>query len=141
MVYDVTDPAKASYQAYINNRDFSVNMDELEGDEAVAQGLSKVGDLGAEGLTFVPAKDSPNGENLLIVGNEVSGTTTIFQVDSLLPTSDADPAPAPAPQPAGSSKGNALAVALSAIIGGIFVISGLAALFPGLSNLLGQLGR
>ena len=141
MVYDVTDPAKASYQAYINNRDFSVNMKELEGDEAIAQGLSKVGDLGAEGLTFVPAKDSPNGENLLIVGNEVSGTTTIFQVDSLLPTSDADPAPAPAPQPAGSSKGNALAVALSAIIGGIFVISGLAALFPGLNNLLGQLGR
>ena len=117
MVYDITDPAKPAYTAYINNRDFSINMEELadEGDDAVKAGLEKVGDLGAEGLTFVPAKDSPNGENLLIVGNEVSGTTTVFQVDSLIE------APAEPTQPgndgAGSSlsKGGVIAIALAAV--------------------------
>ncbi|MHA5283396.1 choice-of-anchor I family protein [Corynebacterium sp. CQ3829_602738] len=117
MVYDITDPAKPAYTAYINNRDFSINMEKLaeEGDDAVKAGLEKVGDLGAEGLTFVPAKDSPNGENLLIVGNEVSGTTTVFQVDSLIE------APAEPTQPgndgAGSSlsKGGVIAIALAAV--------------------------
>ena len=117
MVYDITDPAKPAYTAYINNRDFSINMEKLaeEGDDAVKAGLEKVGDLGAEGLTFVPAKDSPNGENLLIVGNEVSGTTTVFQVDSLIE------APAEPTQPgndgAGSSlsKGGVTAIALAAV--------------------------
>ena len=86
MVYDITDPEHPAYQAYINNRDFSVNMEELadDGEDAVQDGLRRVGDLGAEGLVFVPATDSPNGHNLLLVGNEVSGTTTVFQVDSLV---------------------------------------------------------
>ena len=38
------------------------------------------GDLGPEGLEFVPAFASPTGKALLIVGNEVSGTTTIWQI-------------------------------------------------------------
>jgi len=45
-----------------------------------AKNLDKVGDLGPEGLHFVPAASSPNGKPLLIVGNEVSGTTAIFQL-------------------------------------------------------------
>ena len=95
-------------------------MEELaeEGDDAVKAGLEKVGDLGAEGLTFVPAKDSPNGENLLIVGNEVSGTTTVFQVDSLIeaPAEPAEPAQ-PGNDGAGSSlsKGGVIAIALAAV--------------------------
>lgn len=84
MVYDITDPAKATYQAYINNRDFSINMEDEEEAGTTEAALAKVGDLGAEGLAFVAAADSPNGKNLLLVGNEVSGTTTVFQVDSLL---------------------------------------------------------
>lgn len=84
MVYDITDPKHAKYQAYINNRDFSVDMESLEGEQALADGLSTAGDLGAEGLAFIPAADSPNGEALLAVGNEVSGTTSLFQVTSLL---------------------------------------------------------
>lgn len=120
MVYDITDPAKPTYTAYINNRDFSINMEELadEGDDAVKASLEKVGDLGAEGLTFVPAKDSPNGENLLIVGNEVSGTTTVFQVDSLIeaPAEPAEPAQS-GNDAAGSSlsKGGVIAIALAAV--------------------------
>ena len=36
--------------------------------------------VGTEGLTFIPAEESPNGMPLLAVGNEVSGTTTIFAI-------------------------------------------------------------
>lgn len=117
MVYNITDPAKPAYTAYINNRDFSINMEKLaeEGDDAVKAGLEKVGDLGAEGLTFVPAKDSPNGENLLIVGNEVSGTTTVFQVDSLI-EAPAEPAqPGTNGEGSSLSKGGVIAIALAAV--------------------------
>ncbi len=95
MVYDITDPSKATYQAYINNRDFSINMEDEEDADNTEAALAKVGDLGAEGLTFVAAKDSPNGKNLLLVGNEVSGTTTVFQVDSLIDTPQEDPKQTP----------------------------------------------
>ncbi|MEN9419663.1 MAG: hypothetical protein RI988_3284 [Pseudomonadota bacterium] len=63
MVYDVTDPRALAYVTYLNTRN----------------GTS--GDTGPEGLAFVPAGKSPNGKPLLIVGNEVSGTTAIFQVN------------------------------------------------------------
>lgn len=71
-VYDVTDPATSSFVTYVNNRDFST-------DESAA-----AGDLGPEGFAFVDKADSPNGEYLLIVGNEVSGTTTVYSVEDLL---------------------------------------------------------
>ena len=49
--------------------------------EANPELLAQAGDLGPEGLAFVAAGDSPNGKPLLIVGNEVSGTTAIYQVN------------------------------------------------------------
>ncbi len=70
MIFDVTDPLKTSYVSYVNNRDFSV--------EDVAN--EDAGDLGPEGLLFIKPGDSPNGEPLLVVGNEVSGSTTIYRV-------------------------------------------------------------
>ncbi|MFE4463593.1 choice-of-anchor I family protein [Oerskovia sp. NPDC056781] len=74
-VYDVTDPAHATYVSYVNHRDFSVSA------EATPERLAEAGDLGPEGLTFVPASDSPTGAPLLAVGNEISGTTTFYGVD------------------------------------------------------------
>jgi hypothetical protein len=41
---------------------------------------NECGDLGPEGLTFVPAAQSPTGHALLIVSNEASSTTTVWQV-------------------------------------------------------------
>jgi 2',3'-cyclic-nucleotide 2'-phosphodiesterase/3'-nucleotidase/5'-nucleotidase len=72
MVYDISDPNAPSFVQYINNRDFTKNLD----DE-----WQQAGDLGPEGLLFVPASESPSNKPLLIVGNEVSGTTSIYQID------------------------------------------------------------
>ena len=77
MVYDISNPKAPVYVDYINSRDFSV-VDP----GASAAALKQAGDLGPEGLTFVAAKDSANGKPLPIVGNEVSGTTAIYQVNA-----------------------------------------------------------
>lgn len=69
MVYDVTDPTKVSFVNYLNTR------------AADATGTVLSGDRGPEGLFFVPAASSPNGKPLLLVGNEVSGSTAVFQVN------------------------------------------------------------
>ncbi len=72
MVFDITDPRKPSYVDYVNERDW-----DAEGEDAEA-GL---GDMGAEGLAFMPASDSPSGAALLVVANEVSGSTTVYEVE------------------------------------------------------------
>ena len=63
MVYDVSKPAAASFVTYLNTR------------------TNDTGDLGPEGLAFIPADKSPNNKPLLVVGNEVSGTTAILQIN------------------------------------------------------------
>jgi hypothetical protein len=66
MAYDVTNPYAPSFAAYANARSLT----------------EQKGDLGAEGVVFVPAEDSPNGKPLVLVGNEVSRTVTVFQVNA-----------------------------------------------------------
>ncbi|MCX2633104.1 hypothetical protein OQ642_25795, partial [Klebsiella pneumoniae] len=58
---------------YINSRDFKATTAQIE--------MGQAGDLGPEGLVFIPAKDSPHKKPLLVVGHEVSGSTTIYQVN------------------------------------------------------------
>ncbi|CAN5121270.1 hypothetical protein BH20ACT5_BH20ACT5_20430 [soil metagenome] len=69
MVYDISSPEQPRFVEYVNNRDF-------DGDAAAGT----AGDLGPEGLTFIPAADDPIRLPLLVVANEVTGTTTIFKV-------------------------------------------------------------
>lgn len=76
MVYDITNPESAEFVQYLNTRDFSVDIGEL----VDAGDFSAAGDLGPESIKFVSAENSPSGEPLLIVGNEVSGTTAVFAV-------------------------------------------------------------
>ena len=71
MVYDITIPTAPEYIEYYNTRDFS------------AEDIEDAGDLGPEGLIFVPASESATDVPWLIVGNEVSGTTTIIEINSV----------------------------------------------------------
>ncbi|WP_217987190.1 choice-of-anchor I family protein [Brevibacterium casei] len=83
-VYDLSDPQEPEFATYFNNRDFSVSVeDEIEGASDPAGLLSKAGDLGPEGITFLSAGESPTGEAALVVGNEVSGTTSLYSVIDL----------------------------------------------------------
>ena len=63
MVYDVSTPAAPFFVTYLNTR------------------TGATGDWGPEGLALIMADKSPNGKPLLVVGNEVSGTTAVFQIN------------------------------------------------------------
>ena len=69
MVYDITDPTNPSFVSYYLNRDFSKNADDID-----------AGDLAPEDLVFISKSESPNGRDLLVNANEVSGTLSIYQI-------------------------------------------------------------
>lgn len=58
IVYNITNPTSPAFVQYINTP----------------------GDLAPEGVAFVAAEDSPTGKPLLIVTNEVSTTTTTYEI-------------------------------------------------------------
>ncbi len=72
IVYDVSDPFAPVFVDYFNRRNFTA-----------AANSPAAGDLGPEGLVFIKAEDSPTGKPLLVLGNEISGTTTILEVSKL----------------------------------------------------------
>ncbi|WP_203142934.1 choice-of-anchor I family protein [Marinobacter mangrovi] len=78
MVYDVSNPEAPEFVQYLNNRDFSYpikdNID--DGD----QPAYAAGDLAPECIDFISGDDSPTGEPMLAVGNEVSGSTTLYTI-------------------------------------------------------------
>jgi hypothetical protein len=63
MVYDITSPTSPVFLTYFNQR------------------TGATGDRGPEGLLLIPAAKSPNGKPLLVIGHEVSGTTSIVQIN------------------------------------------------------------
>ena len=65
MTYNISNPQNAQFANYLNSRDFSA---------AIA------GDVAPEGLEFVAAEVSPTGRPLVLVGNEVSGTVSVNEV-------------------------------------------------------------
>ena len=75
MVYDITQPESSKHVGYFNNRRFDVPAT-LDNGTANPE----AGDSGIEGLIFVPAEKSPTSTNLIVVGNETSGTTTVWEV-------------------------------------------------------------
>jgi hypothetical protein len=69
MVYDITNPYSPHFVEYVNNTIIGGDVD-----------AGTAGDVAPEGLVFIPAKKSPIRKPLLVVANEVSGTTTIYAI-------------------------------------------------------------
>ena len=87
-VYDITNPFNTAFVTHYNNRDFSVDYemdDDLANPCDSNEGMdctqvNMAGDLGPESIKFISAADSPTNTPLLVIGNEVSGTVTVYQV-------------------------------------------------------------
>jgi hypothetical protein len=79
VVFELSNPTAPRLVTYVSNRKFPRNP--TTGALLACNDTNDCGDLGPEGLTFVPAKRSHTGKALLIVSNEVSSTTTIWQIE------------------------------------------------------------
>lgn len=66
-VYDITNPFESTFVDYFINR-------------GLVEGEDITGDLAPEGMKFVPAHDSPTGQALLIIGNEISGSVAVWEI-------------------------------------------------------------
>ena len=66
MVFNVANPISPVFVAYRNNRSTTLSGP----------------DLGAEGIVTIPAAISPNGNDIVILANEVSSTLSIYQVNT-----------------------------------------------------------
>ena len=88
VVYDVSNPTAPTFVRYKNAA--------LEGLALTPANNSTPGsyDVSPEGMVFVPAALSPNAKPMLIVANELSGTTTMYEVRVANPTSAPTDAPA-----------------------------------------------
>lgn len=75
MVFDVTDPLNPEFVQYVNNRDFAGDPE-----------AGTAGDLGPEGFYFIQGMHSPNGDAILVVANEISGSTTLYGIAAAAPT-------------------------------------------------------
>lgn len=60
MVYDISNPFHPTFVEYVN---------------------TSPDDISPEGLLFIDQDDSPNGKPLLVATHEISGTTTIFEIN------------------------------------------------------------
>ncbi|WP_119395994.1 choice-of-anchor I family protein [Salinibius halmophilus] len=65
-VYDISNPQAPEFVDYLNNR-------------GLVEGADITGDMAPEGMKFVDAKDSATGQPLLIIGNEISGTVSVWE--------------------------------------------------------------
>ncbi len=70
MVYDISNPFRVKFIQYLNNRDFSGDAE-----------AGTAGDLGPEGIVFIDKRQSPTRKPLLAVTNEVSGSTTLYEIN------------------------------------------------------------
>ncbi|MGL4651380.1 MAG: choice-of-anchor I domain-containing protein, partial [Caldilineaceae bacterium] len=71
MVYDITDPRAPFFVSYGSNSDVLGNAED-----------GTAGDVAPEGIRFVTAEESPTGAPLLLVANEVSGSTTVYAIEA-----------------------------------------------------------
>lgn len=72
MAFNINVPSTPVFIGYHNNRDFATNGP----------------DRGAEGMIYIDAEVSPNGNGLLILANEISSTLSVYEVNSCQSISD-----------------------------------------------------
>ncbi len=65
-VFNVNDPAQPKLVQYVNNRSLTAGT----------------GDLGPEGIMFVSAQNSPSGQPLLLLANEISSTVSVYGIQT-----------------------------------------------------------
>jgi len=72
MIYDISDPEQPEYVKFLSRQNL---------DQELETGLAE--DVAPEGVLFIPAEDSPTGKAMVVLGNEVSGTTTAYEISGL----------------------------------------------------------
>jgi len=70
MVFNINNPAAPVLEAYANSRSTTAGT----------------GDLGPEGIVFISAADSPTGQPLLLLSNEVSSTIAVYSLQATTQT-------------------------------------------------------
>jgi len=70
LAFNINNPAAPVLELYMNNRSLTAGT----------------GDLGPEGLVFISATDSPTGQPLLLLANEVSSTVAVYSIQSSVVT-------------------------------------------------------
>jgi hypothetical protein len=80
LVVDITRPDAPVRQQYIDTRDHSEDPQDVGGADADLFVNCDAGDLGPEGVLFIPAQLSPIWRPLLVVAFETSGSTTVFRI-------------------------------------------------------------
>ena len=71
-IYDVTDPEHPEFSGIHMGR----NIEEGK------PGAQQTSDLGPESMVFISAENAPEGKPLLAVAYEVSGTTTLYEIEA-----------------------------------------------------------
>ncbi|ASP38002.1 alkaline phosphatase [Bacterioplanes sanyensis] len=81
IVYDISIPSAPVFQSYLNHRDFTAPVCTEVNDDGECDNDTynpAAGDLGPESIEYF----SRGGEHWLAVGNEVSGTTSVYRLSS-----------------------------------------------------------
>jgi hypothetical protein len=66
LAFNINNPASPVLELYLNNRSLTAGT----------------GDLGPEGIVFIAAADSPTGQPLLLLANEVSSTVAVYSIQT-----------------------------------------------------------
>lgn len=81
-IFDITNPTAPEFVEQVINRDLSASFAiDDSGAGAHSGSYASSGDLAPEGMKFVSAASSPTGKALLLIGNETSGTLSVYQIN------------------------------------------------------------